>query len=57
MTHINVTDDQIKALRIEAGAAGDARMIVICIQALDGDIKARAKCARVIADAAAQEVR
>jgi hypothetical protein len=54
MTHINVTDDQIKALRIEAGAAGDARMIVICIQALDGDIKARAKCARVIAEAAAQ---
>ena len=40
---INITDDQIKALR------------ELCQRALDGDAAARAACASVIADAQAQQ--
>jgi hypothetical protein len=50
---ITVTDEQIEALRVEAGAAGDLDMAMICQTALDGDATARAECARVIADAQA----
>ncbi len=53
-----VTADQIRALMTEAAAAGDAAQVEMCEDALadvDGG-KARAECARVIADAAAQDV-
>lgn len=43
-----VTDEQIKALRSEARAAGDMRQAHICNMALDGDDAARAECVRVI---------
>lgn len=49
-----VTDEQIKALREEALAAGDHAQAAICDHALDGDANARAECARVIAHATAQ---
>ena len=52
---IDITDDQIDALRTEAGQVGDAAQVAICEQALDGDAAARAECARVIADAQAQQ--
>jgi hypothetical protein len=67
----DVTDEQIRALRQEALAAGDYRQVDICQRALatdtvdqDGNAiafadwsreEARAECARVIAEAAAQE--
>lgn len=53
-TTYQITDDQIETLRIEAGAAGDSAQVAICQRALDGDDTARAECARVIEDAAAQ---
>jgi len=50
-----ITDEQIEALRTEAGAAGDLDQVAICDRALlEGDAEARAECARVIADAEAQ---
>jgi len=49
-----VTDEQIKALRDEAGAAGDSEQVVICDRALYGDDAARDECASVIAEAQAQ---
>lgn len=50
-----ITDEQIEALRAEAGAAGDLAQVAICDRAIDGDMQARAECARVIADAQAQQ--
>jgi len=50
----DITDEQIEALRDEAGSAGDNAQVALCDRALDGDDEARAECARVIADAAAQ---
>lgn len=50
-----ITDSQIRALRSEAGVAGDEKQVAICDRALDGDEAARRECARVIADAAGQE--
>ena len=50
-----ITNEQIEALRAEAGAAGDTAQVAICDRALDGDAVARAECARVIADAAAMQ--
>ncbi|HET9554378.1 MAG TPA: hypothetical protein VFP50_15555 [Anaeromyxobacteraceae bacterium] len=47
------TDEQIQALRAEAGAAGDLAQVELCDRALAGDASARVRCARVIADAAA----
>ncbi len=52
-----VTDEQIDALRAEAGQAGDVAQVAICDSALDGDDTARAECARVIADAEAMQDR
>lgn len=49
-----ITDEQIRALRAEAGAAGDAAQVAICNRALDGSDAARMTCARVIRDAEAQ---
>ena len=53
-------DDQVRALRAEAVEAGDLRMVAVCDRALDprddlGPEEARVECARVIAEAAAQE--
>lgn len=50
---IKITDQQIKSLMIEAGAAGDLEMVAICQRALDGDLRALWECDRVIE--AAQE--
>ena len=53
-----ITDEQITALSAEAAQAGDLEMVNICNCALLlGDGNARAECARVIADAAAQRER
>jgi hypothetical protein len=46
-----ITDEQIEALRAEAGAAGDSTMVAICDRAIDGSETDRAECARVISDA------
>jgi len=48
-----VTDEQVSALRDEAGQAGDREQVAICDAALAGDASARATCADVIASAAA----
>lgn len=47
-------DDVLEALRIEAGAAGDADMVATCDAALAGDDGARARCAQAIAEARAR---
>lgn len=47
------TTDQIKALRSEAGVAGDSRQVELCDRALRGDLAALAACARAIAAARA----
>lgn len=54
-THIDITNDQIEALRAEAGEAGDMAQVAICERALAGDMAARVECAHVIADAQAQQ--
>lgn len=56
----DVTNEQIKALAIEANAAGDRATVALCKRALGkkpgaGDASARAECARVIADARAMD--
>lgn len=50
----NVTDDQIEALGVEAGNAGDDKQVELCRRALAGDERARERCADIIADAKAQ---
>lgn len=50
-----ITNEQITALRREAGAAGDTAMVAVCDRALAGSARARRECARVIADAEAQQ--
>lgn len=47
-----ITDEQIEALRSEAGVADDQKQIAICDRALDGDDAARAECVRVIREGA-----
>ena len=49
-----ITDEQIIALREEAGNAGDTEMVAICNRAMAGSQRARKECARVITEAAAQ---
>lgn len=51
----DVTDEQINALRYEADVAGDIAMATIANRALGGHADARAECARVIREAAAQD--
>ena len=62
MTDPKITDEQIRQLAGEARAAGDRRMADICDRALYGDdnterdvYRARAYCAKVIADASAMD--
>ncbi len=53
-----ITDEQIRGLRAEAAEAGDLLQVGICDIALYGKIaraSARAECARVIAEAQAQD--
>lgn len=47
----DITDEQIRSLRTEAGSAGDREQVEICTRALNGDRQARAECARVIGEA------
>jgi len=49
-----ITTAAIRALHIDAAAAGDDDMTAICERAIGGDGDARAECARVIDAAAAQ---
>ena len=49
-----ITTADIRALRDEAGEAGDLSQVAVCDRALDGDQDARAECERVILDARAQ---
>lgn len=51
-TH-ELSDERIRSLRDEAGAAGDTSTVVICTAALAGDTAARARCVEMIADSAA----
>lgn len=44
-------DDDIRALRDEAGTAGDLEQVSLCDRALAGDDDAWAECARVITEA------
>ena len=44
-----ISDEQIRALRDEAGRAGDLDMVSACDRALDGGEQARRRCAHVIA--------
>ena len=52
MTTIDtITTAQIRALSDEAGAHGDLEQVEVCERALNGSIKAIAKCVRVIRSA------
>ena len=51
MSDQEITDEQLEALKIEAGAHGDSDQVSLCIRALAGDAAARAACAQAIADA------
>jgi hypothetical protein len=42
---------QIRALRDDAGVAGDLEMVAVCERAIDGNEAARRECARVLRDA------
>lgn len=59
--YVDITDDQIAALRQEAGAAGDVEQVRLCEVAVDPTADAvtrttaRAECARVVAEARAQQ--
>lgn len=50
----NITNNDIAALRDEAGNAGDTEMYRICVAALGGDETARTECEQVILAARAQ---
>jgi len=50
-----ITPAQIRALRDEAGSAGDTAMVRICDAALVGDRDAIAECASCIASAEAMD--
>jgi hypothetical protein len=45
-----ITDDNIRALRDEAGSAGDLEMVRVCDRALSGGSRARRECEQVILD-------
>lgn len=49
------TDQQIRQLEVEAGAAGDHEMVVICRRALCGDADAVTEVANVIREAAGND--
>ena len=43
-----ITTAQIEALQTEAAEAGDMKQVAICERALNGSVRARAICARVV---------
>jgi len=49
---MNITTEQIDALRTEAATAGDLAMVAICDLALEGDEGARLKCEDAVTSAA-----
>lgn len=51
----SISDEQIEALRRDAGEAGDLEMVAICDRALEGDEAAQARCAEAISDARAMD--
>lgn len=55
LTDVSVFHGRLRRLWTEAGAAGDSKQVRLCRLALDGDGAAAEKCARVLADAEAQE--
>lgn len=54
---LEIPEGAVSALRREAAEAGDMEQVAICDAAIEGDAEAAIDCARVIAEAAAQEVR
>ena len=50
-----LTDTMIRALRDEAGAAGDTLMVKACSMALEGDKECRENCADIITARRAME--
>lgn len=51
-----VSFDVIRALQIEAGAAGDTEMVNLCKSAIEGDKKAAGVVLEVVLEREAQEV-
>ena len=49
---MDITTEQIDALRTEAAAAGDTAMVAICDAALENDFDARLKCEDAVSSAA-----
>jgi hypothetical protein len=47
--------ERIEALQIEAGEAGDEKLVATCRRALNGEKQAMETCDRILRDAAAQE--
>jgi hypothetical protein len=45
-----ITDDQVRALRVEALRAGNTLAVAICDLALRGSIEGRRECAAMIYD-------
>ena len=50
---MEITNQIIKELKDEAGAAGDLIAVAICLRALDGDSEAIADCTEIIENAEA----
>lgn len=48
---MDITSTDIRALRDEAGQAGDSEQVALCERALDGSDEAREECERVITEA------
>ncbi len=46
-----ITQDEITALRTDAGAHGDTKLVATCNRALRGSGPARRACAKIIRDA------
>lgn len=46
-----ITQDEITALRVDAGAHGDAALVATCNRALRGNSAARRTCAKILRDA------
>jgi hypothetical protein len=49
MNHPEISDEQIRALRDDAGSAGDLKQVKVCDRALGGSARARRECAEVMA--------
>lgn len=52
---MKITNEQIESLKIEAICHGDDAQAELCSRALQGDVSALAKCARVIDAAKSNE--